>query len=58
MLKIEHGFFEHRFARIDTDVFCDSVAKFRGNLWDPCSRRIIELLKIIVKVVIKTMIRV
>ena len=39
-------------------IVCDGVAKIRGNPWDPCSRGIIELLKIIVKVVPKTMIRV
>ena len=54
----EHGFFEHGLARIERMFFCDGVAKLRGNPWDPCSRGIIELLKIIVKVVIKTMIRI
>ena len=51
-------FFEHGFARIERMIVCDGVAKNRGNPRDPCSRGIIELLKIIVKVVSKAMISV
>lgn len=56
------GVLEHEryvFLNTDwTDGFCDGVAKNRGNPRDPCSRGIIELLKIIVKVVSKAMISV
>ena len=36
---LEHGgYFEHGLARIGRMIFCDGVAKIRGNPGDPCSR--------------------